>query len=210
MSESTSDPAAEPFGVGDALLVVDVQNDFLPGGTLAVVGGDAVVPLLNRCVKAFTARRLPIIATRDWHPPGHASFTTQGGAWPAHCVQGTWGARFAPGLSLPESSLIISKGADAGRDAYSGFQETDLHERLQRLGVRRLFVGGLATDYCVRSTVKDALAAGYQVVVLTDAIRAVNVKPDDGRRAEHDMVAAGAVPIPCERLLQEPSTPAPS
>ncbi|MBI2104107.1 MAG: isochorismatase family protein, partial [Candidatus Omnitrophica bacterium] len=161
------------LGAGDALMVVDVQNDFLPGGSLAVPEGDAVVPVLNRYLEAFKERGLPVVASRDWHPPGHCSFKDQGGPWPAHCMMGTPGAAFAPALALPPTALIISKGSDPERDAYSGFQGTDLHERLRLLGAQRLFVGGLATDYCVRETVQDALARGYAVILLQDAIRAV-------------------------------------
>jgi len=181
-------------------MVADVQNDFLPGGSLAVPDGEAVVPILNRYLQAFKERGLPVVASRDWHPSGHCSFKEQGGPWPAHCVMGTPGAEFAPGLALPPSALIISKGSDPTRDAYSGFQGTDLHERLRLAGVRRLFIGGLATDYCVRETVKDALARGYAVVLLQDAIRAVNVQPDDGRRAEEEMLRGGAVPIRHDQL----------
>jgi len=188
------------LGAQDALMVADVQNDFLPGGSLAVPDGEAVVPILNRYLQAFKERGLPVVASRDWHPSGHCSFKEQGGPWPAHCVMGTPGAEFAPGLALPPSALIISKGSDPTRDAYSGFQGTDLHERLRLAGVRRLFIGGLATDYCVRETVKDALARGYAVVLLQDAIRAVNVQPDDGRRAEEEMLRGGAVPIRHDQL----------
>lgn len=177
---------------GDALLIVDVQNDFLPGGSLAVAGGDAIVPVLNRYVHAFAARGLPVFATRDWHPRGHCSFHEAGGPWPPHCVAGTWGAQFAPGLALPADAVVISKATTPQHDAYSGFEGTDLHVRLAAVGVRRLFVGGLATDYCVLNTVRDALRLGYAVMLLNDAIRAVNVHPDDGRRAEAEMESLGA------------------
>lgn len=182
-------------------MVVDVQNDFLPGGSLAVPEGDAVVPVLNRYLEAFKERGLPVVASRDWHPPGHCSFKDQGGPWPAHCMMGTPGAAFAPALALPPTALIISKGSDPERDAYSGFQGTDLHERLRLLGAQRLFVGGLATDYCVRETVQDALARGYAVILLQDAIRAVNVQPGDGKRAEEEMLAGGAIPIHHDQLI---------
>jgi len=186
---------SEAPGPGDALLIVDVQNDFLPGGSLAVPEGDRVVPVLNRYIRDFTAAGLPVYATRDWHPEGHCSFAAQGGPWPPHCRAGTRGAAFAPGLKLPEGAVVISKADTVEKDAYSGFQGTDLAERLQAAGVRRLFVGGLATDYCVLNTVRDALAAGFGVVLLEDAIRAVDVKPGDGARAEAEMVRAGAVPV---------------
>lgn len=179
----------------DALIVVDVQNDFLPGGKLAVAGGDAVIPVLNEYVAAFQRYDLPIYATRDWHTPDHCSFQAQGGTWPPHCVAGSLGADFAPQLKLPpaEKCVIISKGADADKDAYSGFDGTDLAERLNLEGVRRLFVGGLATDYCVLNTVRDGLTQGFKVIVLEDAIRPVNLQPDDGSKAIADMQHRGAV-----------------
>jgi nicotinamidase/pyrazinamidase len=177
---------------GDALLIVDVQNDFLPGGALAVPQGDAVVPVLNRWIARFRDRGLPVVATRDWHPPDHCSFRSRGGPWPEHCVAGTPGARFAPDLELPQDALIVSKATESDREVYSGFQGTDLAERLRALGVRRLFVGGLATDYCVLETVRDALREGFEVVVLRDAVRAVDVNPGDGERALEEMRRLGA------------------
>jgi nicotinamidase/pyrazinamidase len=188
-------------GTGDALLVTDVQNDFLPGGRLAVPGGDAVVPPLNRCIAAWQARGLPVFASRDWHPAGHCSFREQGGPWPVHCVAGSAGAAFAPGLRLPASAIVISKATRADREAYSAFEGTDLAERLRALGVRRIFVGGLATDYCILNTVRDALAHGWAAVVLADAIRAVDVHPDDGRKAEDEMRRLGAVLVDSAGLL---------
>jgi len=186
---------------GDALIVVDVQNDFLPGGSLAVPGGDEVVPELNHYIAAFQAKRLPIFATRDWHPPNHCSFKAYGGPWPPHCVAGTRGAAFAPGLKLPASTAVITlKGTEPDRDAYSGFERTDLDARLRAVGVHRLLVGGLATEYCVFHTVKDGLALGYAVFLLQGAIRAVNVQPDDGREAEDEMIRLGAVAIRREDL----------
>ncbi len=180
---------------GDALIVVDVQNDFLPGGSLAVPEGDAVVPVLNRYASAFAAGRFPIYATRDWHPSDHCSFKAQGGPWPPHCVANSPGARFAPGLKLPTQTVVISKATATDKDAYSGFEGTDLDARLRAQGVKRVFVGGLATDYCVLNTVRDARKLGYDVMLLTDAIRAVNVKPDDGRNAETEMRRLGACPF---------------
>src|SRR5665647_1455668 len=180
---------------GDALLIVDVQNDFLPGGNLAVPHGDEVVTMLNRYLKLFEARTLPVYATRDWHPEQHCSFREQGGLWPPHCVAGTRGAQFAAALQLPSSAVIISKAATVEQDAYSGFQGTSLDQQLRAANIRRLFIGGLATDYCVLNTVRDALRLGYRVLLLGDAIRAVDVQPGDGLRAEAEMSKLGAQPI---------------
>lgn len=177
---------------GDALIVVDVQNDFLPGGALGVPDGDRVVPVLDRYLSLFHDRGLPVFATRDWHPRGHVSFRERGGPWPPHCIAGTAGAAFAPGLRLPPGATVISKATGADEDAYSGFQGTDLAERLRAAGVSRVFVGGLATDYCVLETVKDALAAGFETVLLRDACRAVEVAPGDGLKAEREMRRLGA------------------
>ena len=188
------------LGKGDALVIVDVQRDFLPGGALAVPRGDEVVPVLNSYIRLFRDKGLPIIATRDWHPPNHCSFKKQGGPWPPHCVQDTPGAQFAPGLELPRDVIIISKATRPQEEAYSGFEGTDMDEKLKALGVKRLFVGGLATDYCVLSTVKDALKLGYRVYLLLDAIRAVDVNPGDGERAIEEMKSLGAIPITLEDL----------
>jgi nicotinamidase/pyrazinamidase len=177
---------------GDTLLVVDVQNDFLPGGSLAVPDGDAVVPVLNRYLALFGRAGLPIYATRDWHPPDHCSFREQGGVWPPHCVAGSEGAAFSALLQLPAATVVISKAERPEADAYSGFAGTGLAERLHAEGVSRLFVGGLATDYCVLNTVRDALAEGFSVVLLEDAIRAVDVQPGDGQRAIAEMLRLGA------------------
>lgn len=185
---------------GDALIVVDVQRDFLPGGALGVPHGDEVVPTLNRYLELFHSQALPIYATRDWHPPGHCSFAAQGGPWPPHCLAESRGARFAAQLRLPPETIVVSKAQQVDKDAYSGFEGTDLDARLKQAGVRRLFVGGLATDYCVLNTVRDARRLGYDVCLLTDAVRAVNVKPDDGRMAEDEMRRLGARPTEFDRL----------
>jgi nicotinamidase/pyrazinamidase len=184
----------------DALIVVDVQNDFLPGGHLGVNDGDAVVPVLNRYIARFREAGLPIVATRDWHPPGHCSFTAQGGIWPEHCVADTDGAAFAAGLELPDDAMVVSKADTVEADAYSGFQGTELAAQLSRRGVTRVFVGGLATDYCVLNTVRDALAADFEAILLADAVRAVDVEPGDGDRAIKDMRAQGATTITVEDI----------
>ena len=177
---------------GDVLLVTDIQNDFLPGGRLAVAGGDEVVPVLNRYIDAFVAHGLAVFATSDWHPEGHCSFYAQGGPWPVHCVVGTPGAAFATTLKLPPDTTVISKATLQDQEAYSSFHGTDLDSRLRAAGIRRLFLGGLTTDYCVLNTVRDARQLGYDVLVLADAIRAVNVLPGDGQRAEEEMASRGA------------------
>jgi len=179
----------------DALLIVDVQRDFLPGGSLAVPGGDEVVPVLNRYIDLARSRSVPIYASRDWHPANHCSFHARGGPWPEHCVAGAPGSAFAPGLQLPPDTSVIDKATRADEEAYSAFEGTGLAQRLREAGVRRLLVGGLATDYCVLNTTRDALAAGFEVLLLTDAIRAVNVQPDDGARARAEMEEAGAIPV---------------
>lgn len=180
------------LGPGDALVVVDVQQDFLPGGALAVPAGDKVVPVLNTYLQRFAARRLPVFATRDWHPPDHCSFVAAGGPWPPHCIAGTAGAQFPPDLALPAAIEVVSKASARAPDAYSGFAGTDLAARLRQVGARRVFVGGLATDYCVLNTVQDALAEGFEVVLLVDAIRAVDVRPRDGAAAIAAMRRQGA------------------
>ena len=177
---------------GDALLIVDLQNDFLPGGALAVPDGDAVIPVLNRYIAAARNARVPIVASRDWHPADHCSFKPQGGAWPPHCVAGTPGAEFSVALDLPQKTEVISKAQARDKDAYSAFEGTGLAERLQEQGVGRLLIGGLATDYCVLNTVRDAIRNGFGVLLLTDAIRAVDVKPHDGDAAVAEMLRLGA------------------
>lgn len=181
----------------DALVIVDVQNDFCPGGALAVAAGDAVVPVLNRYAERFARAGAAIYASRDWHPERTRHFAAWGGAWPPHCVQGTRGAEFQPGLALPPTTEVVSKGMDPDADAYSAFQAQTpsgkpFPEALAARGVRRLFVGGLATDYCVKATVLDALRHGFETFVLEDASRAVDVTPGDGDRALDEMRQAGA------------------
>lgn len=177
-----------------ALVVVDIQNDFCPGGALAVADGDKVVKPLNRYIDRFRSAGAPIIFTRDWHPPDHNSFKAQGGPWPPHCVQGTEGAKFHPDLLIPPEGEIVSK-ATKKDEAYSFFQATDLAETLHKRGIKRLLVGGLATDYCVKETVLDGLREGFEVFHLDDASKGVNVKPDDSERALREMVSRGAKQI---------------
>lgn len=184
-----------PLHAEDALLIVDVQQDFLSVGSLAVPAGDEVVRPLRAWIERFTAAGLPVFATRDWHPQDHCSFRTQGGPWPPHCIAGSIGARFATGLALPETVCVISKATLPDVEVYSGFKGTDLDLQLRHAGCRRLLIGGLATDYCVLHTVQDALGLGYRVVLLLAAIRAVELSPGDGARAIAAMTAMGAVPL---------------
>jgi len=183
---------------GSALLIIDVQNDFCPGGSLAVAGGDEVVPVLNRYAEQFAAAGRLVIADRDWHPAQTTHFVPYGGAWPVHCVQGTPGAEYHPGLRFPEGTVHVLKGMGAEENAYSVFEGKGpagepFPDVLRAHGIRKLYIGGLATDYCVRATVLDARAAGFEVVVLTDAVRGVDVQPGDSERAMAEMRAAGAV-----------------
>jgi nicotinamidase/pyrazinamidase len=195
VARGVSEPASPGVGVhaGDALLVVDLQRDFLPGGSLAVPGGDAVLEPVNQALARFHRLHRPVFASRDWHPADHSSFKSSGGRWPPHCVAESPGAEFDNRLRLPPGAGIVSKGCVSGDDGYSAFAGTDLQHRLQASGVRRLFVAGLATDYCVRSSVMDALALGYAVVVLRDAVAAVDLQPGDGERALADMRSGGAL-----------------
>jgi nicotinamidase/pyrazinamidase len=179
-------------GKTDALMIVDVQRDFLPGGSLAVPLGDKVIGPINRLLELFAARRLPLFASRDWHPPDHCSFRDRGGPWPSHCVAGSVGAAFAEGLRLPTQACVVSKATLAETDSYSAFGGTDLGQRLREAGMKRLFVVGLATDYCVLQTAIDALAAGFAVVVVRDAVAAVDAQPGDGDRAIERMRGLGA------------------
>lgn len=176
---------------GDALLVIDMQNDFLPGGTLPVAEGDRVIAPLNRYLESFQDHHLPVFASRDWHPADHRSFQAQGGPWPPHCVQGSKGAEFVGQIDFPEDVTVFSTGFFPELEGYSAFEATDLDQTLRGSGVKRLFIGGLATDYCVLRTVKEARLQGYDVWLLEDAIRAVNAAPDDGAKAIDEMRAAG-------------------
>jgi len=167
----------------DALLIIDFQNDFTPGGALAVAGGDEIAEPLAQLLDRF------VVATRDWHPPDHSSFA---GIWPVHCVQGTHGAELHPGLDRSKVDIVVDKGQDAGSEGYSAFQDTELGDLLRSRGVDRLYVAGLATDYCVKHSVLDALRKGFEVVVIEDAIRGVDAEPGDSELAVEEMKAAGA------------------
>jgi nicotinamidase/pyrazinamidase len=183
--------------VKDALLIVDPQIDFCPGGALAVAEGDRIIPVLNGYIEKFRQAGAPIFATRDWHPEKTSHFNTGGGPWPPHCVQGTRGAQFHPELKLPSEVVIVSAGMEADEDGYSGFLGRDdrgvkLADLLRQRGVERIFVGGLATDYCVKHTVIDGLKERFEVVLLEDAVRGVNLQAGDSERAIEEMVRSGA------------------
>lgn len=191
------------IGKRAALIVVDVQNDFCPGGALPVPEGDKVVPVLNEYIRIFSSLGLPVYFTRDWHPSQHISFKAQGGIWPDHGVQGTKGSNFHPALSVIDDAPIISKGTERMEEAYSGFQGTGLAERLKRQGIRRLFIGGLATDYCVKNTVLDALSNGFETVYLEDASKGVEAAPGDTAKAVAEMNDAGAHSVSTKELKVE-------
>ena len=159
---------------------------------MAIKDGDKVVPKINRVIRAFTGASLPIFFTRDWHPRNHISFKDQGGLWPPHCVKGTRGAEFHPKLMVPRGAVVISKGREADLEAYSGFQGTDLEKRLKEAGVREVFLGGLATDYCVKDTSLDALDVGLKVKILDDCVKGVNLHENDSELAIREVVARGA------------------
>lgn len=180
---------------GDALLVIDMQVDFLPGGALGVPDGHEVVAPINHLIALYQAAGLPVYASRDWHPQDHCSFAAQGGPWPPHCMAGTPGAAFAAELALPDDAVVISKADTAGADAYSAFNGTTLAAQLRERGIERVTVCGLATDYCVLNTVTDALEEDFATLIVPEAMRAVNVEHGDGAKALDRMVARGAVPV---------------
>ncbi|MBD3246694.1 MAG: isochorismatase family protein [Candidatus Omnitrophica bacterium] len=165
--------------MSSALLIVDVQNDFCPGGALPVPEGDRVIPVLNRYIELFRSQRAPIFASRDWHPSQTSHFKQKGGDWPPHCVAKTAGAQFHPELALPEETIVLSKGTDPGSDGYTAFQGHDsrgrtFEEVLRSRGINILYIGGLATDYCVKFTGLDALKKGFRVILLEDATRGID------------------------------------
>jgi len=191
------------MGAEKALLIIDVQNDFCPGGALAVPEGDKIVPVLNRYIELFLSKGLPIFVSRDWHPEKTKHFKDFGGLWPKHCIQKTRGAEFHPGLKLPDKIIILSKGMDPEKDSYSVFQGADSQGKsflnlLSFMGIIELYVGGLATDYCVKESVLDALKNGFKVKLLMDAIKGVN--EESSREAIKQMVARGAEQITFEKL----------
>ncbi len=188
-----------------ALIIVDVQNDFCPGGALPVTNGDTVVPVLNRYITLFEAAGLPVFATRDWHPEKTRHFKKFGGRWPEHCIQGSAGAAFHKDLNLPLNTAVVTKGDRPDEEGYSGFQgRTDsgrpLSLALKDSGIEHIYVAGLATDYCVKETVLDGLGEGFKVTVLEDAVLGVDMEPGDSKRAIEEMVERGAEAATFEKI----------
>lgn len=179
-----------PMKEGDALLIVDVQNDFCPGGALAIEEGDLVIPVLNEWIAAAEEKGVPVYASRDWHPLQHVSFEGQGGKWPPHCIQDSDGAAFARDLELSGDTVVVTKGVRFDKDQNSAFDETGLAEELKRRGIGRVFVGGLAQDVCVLASVLDARKHGLAVVLIDTATRPVTA--EGGEDALRQMKAAGA------------------
>jgi nicotinamidase/pyrazinamidase len=175
--------------VAEALLIIDFQNDFTPGGALGVKGGDEIARRLNEL--ASDPRFELVAATRDWHPSDHGSFEQQGGIWPVHCVQGTLGAELHRRLDRSRIDVVVDKGQDPSADGYSGFEATLLEELLKAHGVDHVTIGGIATDYCVKNTALDALRLGFGVTVDREAVRGVDVEPGDSERALDEIRAAG-------------------
>lgn len=192
-NSSPSPPSAIPQpDQHSALLLVDLQNDFFPGGALAVPGADTIIPIINAYIKHFSRQGWAILATRDWHPANHSSFTEQQGPWPVHGVQGSRGAQFHSDLVLPPGMMVISKGTDPKKDSRSGFDGTSLADRIEDLNVQTLYVLGLPTEHCVKHTVLDGCQQGLRVVLLTDATKGGNHQQDDSRKALQEMIDAGA------------------
>jgi nicotinamidase/pyrazinamidase len=174
---------------GDALLIIDVQKDFCPGGALPVEGGDAIVPVINHWIEAAVAKGVPVYASRDWHPVDHISFKDQGGPWPPHCIQDSDGATFHPDLAFPDSAVIVTKGVRFDQDQNSAFDQTGLAGQLRKTGIRRLWVAGLAEDVCVLASVLDARSEGFEVMLLQQATRPITA--EGGADARRQMQDAG-------------------
>ena len=185
-----------------ALVVIDIQNDFCPGGALAVAEGDRVVEPTNRLIGHFRRQGAPIFYTRDWHPANHCSFKQFGGPWPVHCVQNSAGAQFHRDLDAPDDAAILNKAWQPDSEDFSGKSSSELFTRLVQAHVRRVVLAGLATEYCIKATAHDARAEGFEVIVITDAIRPVNVRPGDGQRALDDMRARGVALLTSAEFLE--------
>jgi nicotinamidase/pyrazinamidase len=190
-----------------ALLVVDLQNDFCPNGALGVSAGDKIIPKINKYIKFFSGAKLAVFLSRDWHPKKTGHFKQFGGVWPVHCVKGTKGSRFGPGLKIPKEAILLYKGMDPQKDSYSVFQAEDkrgigFSKILKTLGIREIYIAGLATDYCVKFSALDALKKGFSVKILTDAIKGVDLKPGDSQRALKEAAKKGAKFFVFSRLLK--------
>ena len=179
----------------DTFLLVDAQVDFFPGGALPVPHGDAILPAVNAILRRCREQEIPLVASADWHPANHASFTTNGGPWPPHCIRGTSGASLHPGLELPPVFTMVHKATRAEADAYSAFDGTGLAEVLRERSIHRLIAGGLALDYCVKASCLDAVSSGFEVALLLPATRAVEISPGDGARALEELRAHGVTLI---------------
>ena len=180
----------------EALIVVDMQKDFMPGGALPVPGGDEIIPRVNECIRKFKKIGALIVATRDWHPENHISFKERGGPWPRHCIQGSEGARFV--VELPEDAVIISKATEPDKEAYSGFEGTDLAGILREKGIRRVYICGVATEYCVRATALDAVKHGFETYVITDAVKGITHRGEE--KAMQELKEAGVKFVECSSL----------
>jgi len=189
-----------------ALVVVDIQYDFCPGGSLSVHNGDSIIPVINKLTGFFTGKHLPVVFSRDFHPISHISFEEQGGPWPPHCVMDTKGAKFHPLLNIPEGSIIISKGTEKEKDAYSAFDGTNLSRLLRENGTDSIAVCGLATDYCVKATALDGIKEGFRVVVVTDATMGVEIIPGDSAKALEAMKRSGAGLYSSDELVKHVDT----
>ncbi|MDP8234172.1 MAG: bifunctional nicotinamidase/pyrazinamidase [Candidatus Saelkia tenebricola] len=191
-----------------AFLIIDLQNDFCLGGALAVPQGDQIIPVLNECIRVFIQKKLPVLVTRDWHPEKSSHFKEFGGLWPAHCVQNTKGAQFHPQLQLPENTIIISGGMNPNEDGYSAFDGVDSKgvefvQVLKDLNIEELYIGGLATDYCVKQSVLDAVKYGFKVNLLIDAIKGVNISPNDSKVAIKEMLNSGVSAITLDEMSKQ-------
>ncbi|WP_297491328.1 nicotinamidase [Thermococcus sp.] len=181
---------------GEALIVVDMQRDFMPGGALPVPGADGIIPVVEECIRKFKSRGALVVATRDWHPPDHMSFRERGGPWPRHCVRGTAGAEFV--VELPEDAIVVSKATEPDREAYSGFEGTGLSGILRGKGVVRVYVCGVATEYCVRATALDAVKEGFETYLIRDAVKGIN--PADEEKALEELQSAGVKLVDCSSV----------
>lgn len=187
-----------------ALLIVDMQNDFCPGGALGIKDGDKIIPAINKYIKIFSEKKLPIFASRDWHPKKTQHFKEFGGVWPRHCIQNSKGAEFHPKLKLPKEAILLYKGMDPEKESYSVFQAQEQNgmsflNLLKIWGVEEIYIGGLAADYCVKFSALDALKERFKVKLLVDAIKGVNLKPEDSESAIRKMLGSGVKKITLKR-----------